>query len=378
MFGVSHKSMPKFSVTSKSKYIFAALTAVALSPMGAAAQEACSPYTVKAGDSLGSIALSAYGSFDYQMIFNANREAIGGSPNNLTEGTVLQLPCADGRLSADTELSTVTTEQEEKFQATASVSNVYEPPIRFVSGNGWEPFVGEDMTGGGFLVRLATTSLHRGGNNREYNVSFVNDWSSHTDTLLPMGAMDISIAWLIPDCSKADLLSDSMKRRCTDWDFSAPVYESVMGMYTSSDSKYASATKFEDYAGAKVCRPEGWSTFELEEEGLKPPQIEMVHPDSLADCVEALLTGAADMAVIEVETAAGIIQDMGVEKDVVSNPYLSKLTTLRFVTHKTNPRGRVYMTLINRGLNEMRQTGEWYDIVASSLKEYNDRQQATN
>jgi polar amino acid transport system substrate-binding protein len=35
----------------------------------------------------------------------------------------------------------------------------------------------------------------------------------------------------------------------------------------------------------------------------------------------------------------------------------------------TNTRGKEYLRLLNRGLAEMRETGEWYDIVASTLIE---------
>ena len=367
-----------FSVTSRSKFLFAALTTAALSPLGAAAQEECSPYTVKAGDSLGSIALSAYGSFDYQMIFNANRDAIGGTANSLVVGTVLQLPCADGRLTENTELSAIIEEQEAKQAAVGTSTNVYEPPIKIVTGTGWEPFASEELQGGGFLVRLAATALNRGGNNRDYNISFVNDWGSHLETLLPLGLMDVSIAWYRPDCTKLDLLSDSMRARCTELDTTVPVYETVVGYFTLADSKYANAESFEAYKGARVCRPEGWYTFDFEEEGLNESNIEYIRPFAPSDCMEALLVGTADVVGLELETAYGALAEMGSEQDIVENPNLSKFLSLHFVAHKTNPRGRVYIAMLNRGLNEMRETGEWYDIVASSLKEYNDRQQATN
>ena len=56
------------------------LTAAIISlPVLAAAQEACTTYTVKDGDTLGSIAQAAYGTFDYQMIFNANRDALAAN-----------------------------------------------------------------------------------------------------------------------------------------------------------------------------------------------------------------------------------------------------------------------------------------------------------
>ena len=184
-----------------------------VAPTGAHAQEACSVYTVTDGDTLAEIAQSAYGTFDYQTIFNANRSIID-NPNRIEPGTVFLLPCADGSLPNSASAQEIIEEQEAIQAARPRTSNAYEPPIRIVSGNGWAPFVGENFTGGGMLVRLATTALNRGGNARENSVSFVDDWASHADTLLPLGAFDISIAWYMPDCTKIDLLSDSMKRRC--------------------------------------------------------------------------------------------------------------------------------------------------------------------
>lgn len=64
----------------------------------ALAQEACGTYTVKADDTLGDIAWSAYGSGDYQMLFDANRDRLGGNPAILEAGLELQIPCPDGAL----------------------------------------------------------------------------------------------------------------------------------------------------------------------------------------------------------------------------------------------------------------------------------------
>ncbi|MBL9047781.1 MAG: ABC transporter substrate-binding protein, partial [Tabrizicola sp.] len=55
--------------------------------------------------------------------------------------------------------------------------------------------------------------------------------------------------------------------------------------------------------------------------------------------------------------------------------YLVQFPTFHFIVSKSNPRGRVYLAMINRGLTEMRETGEWYDIVSSSLAEYNNLSQ---
>lgn len=357
-------------MTISTRAIIAAFVA-SLLPAAAAAQEACSTYSVQQGDSLGAIAQTAYGTFDYQAIFNANRNRID-NPNRIDVGTVLQLPCADGSLSEGASAREIIAQQEASQTARGTVSSSFEPPIRIVTANGWEPFVGESLKGGGMFARIATTSLNRAGNAREYQLSFVDDWNAHLDTLLPMGAMDIAIAWAIPDCSKIDMLSERMARRCTELDASVPVYESVFGFFTLSGNAYESVRTYSDLAGATVCRPEGWQTFDLEQEGLVEPVITLSQPGSVEACLEMVVSGEADIITLDVETIASKAVEAGVADKLAQNPNLSSLLAMRFVTHKTNPRGRVYLAMLNRGILEMRETGEWYAIIADSLAEYNN------
>lgn len=348
----------------------AAALALGAVPDRADAQEACSIYTVQTGDSLGSIAETAYGTFDYQQIFNANRNLIV-NPNSIEVGIALQLPCEDGSLPGVASATDIIAAETARAEASAAASNSFEPPIRIVSANGWAPFVGEEFDGGGMLVRLATTALNRGGNNREYNVSFVDDWGAHLSTLLPLGAFDISIAWYLPDCTKIDMLSEAMRARCTELDGSLPIYETVVGFFTMAGNEYEGVRAYGDYAGARICRPEGWFTFDLEEQGLVEPFVTMVVPNSVNDCFEMMRNDDVDVVPLEIENVAAAASELGIENDIVQNPYLTNLLELSFVTHKTNPRGRVYIAMLNRGLTEMRESGEWYAIISDSLAEFN-------
>ena len=352
------------------KQLMAAAAVTVVLPFAASAQEACSVYSVEAGDSLVSIAEAAYGTFDYQQIFNANRNLIN-NPNVLDVGMVLQLPCRDGSLPNAASAREIIAAEEAEAEARPKTSNAFEPPIRIVSGNGWAPFVGEQYEGGGMLVRLATTALNRGGNARENSVNFVDDWAAHIDTLLPLGAFDISIAWYMPDCSKIDLLSDGMKKRCNELDASLPIYESVVGFFTLTGNEYQDVRQHADFAGARICRPEGWYTFDLEEQGLIEPVVTMSAPKTVEECFRMMQAGEVDVVPLEVESVAGTARDMGIEGEIAQNPYLTNLLQLSFVTHKTNPRGRVYLALLNRGLTEMRESGEWYAIISSGLAEAN-------
>lgn len=358
--------------TASDKYRTTALSALLLVlPVAAFAQEACTTYTVNAGDTLGSIAQAAYGSYDYQMIFNANRDALATNPNNLPAGLQLILPCDDGRLTPDSELASVIQQETAEQEASRTNDNMYEPPLKFVSSNNWMPFTDESLTGGGIFVRMAATAMQRGGNDRGYEVSYIDDWMSHIDVLLPTGAFDVSVAWEAPDCSKLDLLGEFSVRMCTEFDFSLPIYESAYAFNTLNDSKYAAAREFGDYAGAKICRPEAWPISDLEIQGLVEPLVSYVAPKSPMECAEMLLAGEVDLYSIESETATANFAELDATNRVSPNPALATFVTYHFLTSKSNPRGRVYIAMLNRGITEMRESGEWYDIVATGLAEYN-------
>lgn len=319
---------------------FAALLTLALGQSGGAlAQEACTTYSVQAGDTLGDIAFAAYGSYNYQMIFNANRDAIADNPNNLPAGLQLVLPCEDGRLSPDSELSAIITQETEREAAAPRADQPYRPPMKLVTANDWKPFADESLLGGGIYVRMATTALNRGGNDLDHKISFVDDWGSHIDILLPTNAFDISIAWSKPDCSQIDKLGEFAVKMCTEFEFSVPVYEVAYSYHTLTDSPFAGARAFSDYVGARICRPEGWPTSDLEVEGLAEPVVTFVRPKSPKECAEMLLAGEVDLYSIEVETSTANFEELGATDRVALNPALATFNTHHFVTAKSNPGG---------------------------------------
>lgn len=361
------------------KVLRATLLAAAIGamPFAAAAQEACTTYNVQDGDTLGSIAQAAYGTFDYQNIFNANRDALAANPDALPAGLQLILPCDDGRLTAESELTAVIEAETEKAAtAKKKVNPLYDPPIKFVTANAWPPFTEQSLLGGGIMNRIAATALQRAGNDRDMTIEWVDDWGSHLEVLLPTGAMDISSAWQMPpDCSKLDLLGEYSRYRCTNFDKSLPIYEMAFSYITMADSAFANVPEFAGLAGARICRPKDWEMEMLEMEGLVDPFITMVYRTTLEDCAQALVDGEADVYADGIETAAVLFESLGVTDKIAVNPYLVQFPTFHFIVSKSNPRGRVYLAMINRGLTEMRESGEWYDIVASSLAEYNALEQ---
>ena len=126
----------------------------------AQAQEACATYLVQDGDTLGSISMAAYGRLDYQLIFNANADALRGGSSAVKPGTELNIPCEDGRLTKTAAVAPI----EPVVAPTGSsggASGKYLPTIRIATGGDWYPFADEGLSGGGFLIRLTSTAFVR-------------------------------------------------------------------------------------------------------------------------------------------------------------------------------------------------------------------------
>ena len=351
---------------------------LALGPIGSTfAQEACSTYVVQDGDTLGSISLTAYGKLDYQLIFNANADVLRSDGADVAAGTKLIIPCSDGRLTKTTAISPI-----EPVAPTASApgnsNGKYFPTVKIATGGDWYPFADEGLSGGGFLIRLVSTAYVRSGAENPVKIDWVDDWDSHLTTLLPTGSFDLSVAWYQPDCSQLDKVSEFTRNLCLNYLFSDSLYDAVFGFFAQKDNPYAKAKTFADLKGARICRPEGYSFHDLDAEGLMEPVITLSVPSLSEDCFKGLVDGTYDIASIESQAAAVVIQSLGIGDQVVESARITSIQAIAAMAWKANPRALEYLTYLNRGLAEMRDSGEWNDIVSSSLQEANDKLAITN
>lgn len=352
--------------------IVCATTLILASSGSVLAQEACSTYVVQDGDTLGSISLAAYGKLDYQLIFNANAETLRDGGADVRAGTELKIPCSDGRLTKTTAIAPI--EPVTPAASTSgSSSGKYLPTIKIATGGDWYPFADEGLSGGGFLIRLVSTAYVRSGAENPVKIDWVDDWDSHLTTLLPTGSFDLSVAWYQPDCDQIDQVSEFTRNLCLNYLFSDSLYDAVFGFFAHKDNPYAKAKTFADLKGARICRPEGYSYHDLDAEGLMEPVITLAIPPMTEDCFNGLVEGTYDIATIESQAAAVVIQDLGIADQIVENPRITSIQAIAAMAWKANPRALEYLTYLNRGLLDLRDTGEWNDIVSSSLQEANEK-----
>jgi len=353
-------------------------TGLLLCGTAALAQEACTTYKVVAGDNLRYIAREAYGDADlYRVIYDANVATIGEKADLIEIGTELVLPC-DPNAPATTEAAAdpaaeVVTEAAAKVEPAAAETAAAEPaapavkPIGFVTGNGYAPFADETLPGGGMMTQLVEMAIFRADPGIPYNLTFINDWQAHVDALLPSGAYDLSFPWIRPDCESTGMLSPGDQARCNDFVFSGPFYEIVDGFFAMRDSGLGSATKFADFEGKRICRPEGFTTGVLESAGLTAATITLTRPVEATDCFRALAAGEVDLVSIDAEVGDSALAELGLTAKVEQNPHLMTLLSLHVIAHKSNARAVEMIGQLDAGLIEMYESGEWYEIVSSAL-----------
>ena len=412
------------------KHLIISSLALAAATGAASAQEACSTYEIQRGDSLRDLSIEVYATEDFRILYDANRDVIGSNPNVIRVGDVLTMPCLEdfGRapVLADTEAERLASAmaaelvkaaearaekaiaeaearvaaaeaeaQQASEDAVAAAKAEAKKEIEaaraegaalirdagvgvrpefsdrqlllITSGN-YAPFTDEALPHRGLYTQLVETAMLRAAPEQSYKIQFVNDWSSHLDLLMPTLAFDGTFPWSRPNCEAAEALSEQDRSRCETYNFSNPFYEVVDTFFARNGSGYEQTLTYADFAGTKICRPEGWSLSHMDAVGLYEPAVTLMRPVSPDDCFHAVMEGTADIVAIEAHLAVETIGRLGYEHRIIENPNLAAIKSLNVMTHKDNPDGEAILETLNQGLAIMQQSGEWRDIVSTALR----------
>lgn len=345
-----------------SKKITVAAAVFAASAAAASAQEACTTYTVQPGDSLSAIAREAYGSISYQRVWDANRDLIGANPNAISVGMRLALPCADGSLPGQ---RAVVTQASNTPVAPASDLN----QIRLVTGSDYQPFTDESMQGGGVFTQVVRAAMETMAPRYETNITFVNDWGSHMDVLLPSGAFDGTFPWVLPKCDDPSITED-MQARCDNYLFADPVYEIVTGLITRAGDPLATTADFADFEGKTVCVPDGYSAIVLPAGGLTDADVNYVRPADPDTCFEDLVAGNVDAVELELSQASDIVGRLGLTNLVAVGDKLTSVSVLTVYVHKDNPNAAEILAALNDGIKTIRTNGVWFETIQAGFAAY--------
>ncbi len=348
-------------------FLYLSLFLVAMTASPASAQTCGENYTVETGDTLSDIAKRAYGMQSrWSVIYYANRKKIGKTPTFIFPGQELRIPCSKKARKA---LAKRTAAAKAAPTAPARpVSN----KIRLLTADDYRPFTDRALPAGGMITDIVNTAMRsqqQTAGGPEFDVSWVNDWSAHLNPLLVNRAFDMGFPWFQPNCKRYDELDDPAKFRCDKLEFSKPVFEILVLFFTKrgSDFKYASDA---DVVGKRLCRPSGYFTFDLDDDGrnwIKDEKVTLLRPQSVDECFQLLDRGEVDAVALNEFTGRAAVTKAGMGDRISAIEKPVSLLSLHVVIAKTHPRAKAYLEQVNQALARIRKSGEFASIVENHL-----------
>ncbi len=358
------------------KSALAAFAIAALAPQQPASAQSCGDtYTVRSGDTLNRIAQRAYGkSRQWSVIYYANRRIIGKDPTFIFPGQKFRIPCSEQSAEALSQTAEAPPEPQ-PAAVTANPLPAAVPAgnkIRLLTADDYRPFTDRALPAGGMITHIIDSALkeeRKTSDGPEFEVSWVNDWSAHLNPLLVNRAFDMGFPWFQPNCERYSELDDPAKYRCDNLAFSKPVFEILVLFFAKQGAGFTYGSDA-DVVGKRLCRPTGYFTFDLDDNGrnwVKDEKVTLLRPQTVDECFQLLDRDEVDAVVLNEFTGRAAVTkaQMGDRVEVIEKPV--SLLSLHVIIAKTHPKAQAYLDIVNRALDRIRESGEYARIVEDHL-----------
>jgi polar amino acid transport system substrate-binding protein len=338
--------------------IASAILACGVIAASASAQESCTVYVVRAGDTLSSIASRVFGNNNYVPIYEANRAAIGPTPNTLEIGVSLRIPCRDGRLPG----TPATTAATVPAPAPAPVPVPATPPaagtLTFVALMS-PPFSDPRQPGFGLAGELVTRALETRFSGEDTRI-LTPPPAPPAEALEALTGSQIGFAWYRPDCRGAGAPAE---RFCSGYVFSDPIFELRFAILARAGSLLSAARRPADLARAAVCIPRELVGPDPVEHGLVPADARLTVSETLAGCLAALAEGRLDAVLANADILGTL------PAGVRPVPALAASRAVVLVAPR-NGVAEARMREFNAALREITAEADWAEIVVGQLQAY--------
>ncbi len=329
--------------------LFATTAAATVFAAAGYAAECNTTYTVKAGDTLASIAAAHYDGDKSKssLIYYNNQKIISGSDLQVSEGMALVIPCSLEDLTPDS-----TPLQDENAE------------MKLLTGGNNAPFTSRKWPGQGIITELVNAAMEETPEPVSFSITWNDNWSQHLFPLLDSQKYDMGFPWFRPDCE-----SDPGNQICQSFHFSDPVMNLLIMLYVRNGNTFAYEND-EDIWGKTVCYSEGYFDQQLNGDGrkwLEKGLVTLVKAEATEDCFKLLALGDVDTVATNAVTGAKTIREMGFEGSVsaLGRPFAEK--SLHVVISKKNWRGTTHLFRINSGLAALKASGRYNQIIFRHL-----------
>ena len=139
--------------------------------------------------------------------------------------------------------------------------------------------------------------------------------------------------------------------------------------YARADSAYAGALVLTDLAGARLCRPAGYSPSDLIRMGLLPGRVQLIAAPDSETCLKMLDRGEVDVASMDASVTRALVLRVPFDNPLVVLEPLTRINGLRALALRDDPQGLVAISLLNTGLEKLSASGAWYNLVQSYMEQ---------
>ena len=252
----------------------------------------------------------------------------------------------------------------------AGTAPVPRADLVLLTAGDYMPFADRAWTRQGLAVELVTAALELAPSPVSFEIAWEDDRSRHMFPLLDEKRHDMGFPWVAPDCAAQPEL-----RECAGFHYSAPLMDLPVMLFKRADAALSWDGQG-DLAGARLCRPKGFFTHDLDRADrrwLSEGTVSLMRPATAETCFEALMAGEVDAVTVDVFLGAAKIVSMGLRGRVVPIDTPLSRETLHVVISKTHPRGTAHLYRVNAGLEALRASGRHTEIVARHLEIFWDR-----
>jgi polar amino acid transport system substrate-binding protein len=311
-------------------------------------------YQVKSGDTLSKISRRIYGDDrGARRLHEINRAVIGRDAALIEIGQNLWIPCD---LGDEPDAVALTALVDDAKTSASPGPQALRAPLRVLAGAVREPLIGPELPRAGMLGEMLTEIAAQGG--------FAVAPPAHAPVagpalaaLLTAGGFDLGFPWTRTDCAA-----------CGELIFSDPFYDAEMGFYANLNSRFAEAGSVAELAGTRICRPVTLALSDLEANGLAD-SAEILRLDTEEACFGQLAEGRVDLVSVDAEFAAILLERTNQAKGVRRLPYSAR-QVLHAVVWRGHPQAGEIIAEVNRGLEGLRMSGRWFDIVHRHMARY--------
>ncbi|MEI4197843.1 transporter substrate-binding domain-containing protein [Roseovarius sp. E0-M6] len=347
--------------------IFGGLLVAAALMTGAANAETCGGnYKVRPGESLSIIADTHYKNAGMWTVIHANNlDVLGENPNAVRIGMTLRLRCIDGLpkgLPGGRDAAEVAAAAAQTAPLVVAPGNAAtRRRINVLTGSDFAPFTDKSLPNGGMLAEVVQAAMEAADPEQGFAIHWVDDWASHHEPLLSNALLDIGFPWFQPDCE-----AEPEAYRCANLDFSASMFEVLMLMFVDRDRPIAFNSDA-DLRGKTLCRPSGYSTYIFDQQGrnwLKSGHIDLVVGTSPGDCLDRLVDGDVDGAVLNEFLGRRKLKEMGLQDRVrVAEGQPISIDGNHMIVHKSHPQGAALLKVFEGGLAKIKEDGTYQRII---------------